>query len=145
GLAIDLLARRRHWVATGAMATAIALFVYQVVLVTTVIPFNPAKYNGPRRRGVALDAVISAAPAPVFTLGKPQANKLFYITHPIRSIAVPDATLPTPAWMFAPRVLMQQIEVVRPDLVVRILSPEGKGRDLVLARIERRPGGTNAP
>jgi hypothetical protein len=78
GLAIDPLARRRHWVAVSALATAIVLFVYQVVLVTAVIPLHAEKYSAPRRRGAAFDAIINAAPAPVFTLGKPQANQLFY-------------------------------------------------------------------
>jgi hypothetical protein len=92
-----------------------------------------------------LAIIISAAPAPVFTLGKPQANKLFYITHPIRSIAVADPALPAPAWIFAPRLLLGQIEVLRPDLVVRDLTPTVRGRGLVPARIERRPGWTKAP
>ena len=145
GLAIDPLARRRHWVAALALATAIVLFVYQVVLVTAVIPLHAEKYSAPRRGGAAFDAIISAAPAPVFTLGKPQANKLFYITHPIRSIEVADQALPAPAWIFAPRLLLEQIEVLRPDLVVRDLTPTVRGRGLVLARIERRPGWTKAP
>ena len=145
GLAIDPLARRRHWVAALALATGIVLFVYQVVLVTAVIPLHAEKYSAPRRGGAAFDAIISAAPAPVFTLGKPQANKLFYITHPIRSIEVADPALPAPAWIFAPRLLLEQIEVLRPDLVVRDLTPTVRGRGLVLARIERRPGWTKAP
>ncbi len=145
GLAIDPLARRRHWVAALALATGVVLFVYQVVLVTAVIPLHAEKYSAPRRGGAAFDAIISAAPAPVFTLGKPQANKLFYITHPIRSIEVADPALPAPAWIFAPRLLLEQIEVLRPDLVVRDLTPTVRGRGLVLARIERRPGWTKAP
>jgi hypothetical protein len=109
-----------------------------------VIPLRAEKYSAPRRRGAALDAVFSAAPAPVFILGKPQANKLFYVTHPIRSIAVADA-LPAPAWVFSPRVVLEQLQALRPDLVVRDMTPTVRGRGLVLARIERRPGWTKTP
>jgi 4-amino-4-deoxy-L-arabinose transferase-like glycosyltransferase len=145
GLALDPLARRRHWAAASALATIAILFVYQAVLVTAVIPLFAEKFGAPRRRGAALDAVIGSVPAPVFTLGKPQANKLFYVTHPIRSVTLPDATLSAPAWMFAPRSQLGRIEVLRPDLVVREVTPAVSGPGLVLARIERRPGWTKAP
>ena len=145
GLAIGPLARRRHFAATAALATTVVLFVYQVVLVTAVIPLYAEKFGAPRRRGAVLDTVIGAAPAPVFTLGKPQSNKLFYVTHPIRSITLSDVTLSAPAWMFAPRSQLPRIEALRPDLVVREVTPVATGPGLVLARIERRPGWTKAP
>jgi hypothetical protein len=69
----------------------------------------------------------------------------FYITHPIRCIEVADPALETPAWIFAPRLMLEQIEVLRPDLVVRDLTPTVRGRGLVMARIQRRPGWTKAP
>jgi 4-amino-4-deoxy-L-arabinose transferase-like glycosyltransferase len=145
GLAFEPLARRRQWLAAAALAGLALLFGYQMVLVTAVIPIYAEKFAAPRRRGPVLDAVIGAAPAPVFTLGKPQANKLFYLTHPIRSITLPDPALVAPAWMFAPRAQLGRIEALRPDLVVREVTPAVRGAGLVLARIERRPGTTPAP
>ena len=140
GLAIEPLWRRRHWTAITALATTVILFVYQVVLVTVVLPVLAEKYSAPRRRGAILDTIIGTAPAPVFTLGKPQANKLFYVTYPIRSIPLPGTDLPAPSWLFAPRSTLGWIATLRPDLVIREVTPAAVGPGLVLARIERRPG-----
>ena len=49
GLAIEPLARRRHWAAASALATAVGLFVYQVVLVTAVLPLQAERFSAPRR------------------------------------------------------------------------------------------------
>ena len=118
-----------------------------MVLVTAVLPLQAERFSAPRRRGVVLDAIIGAAPAPVFTLGKPQANKLFYVTHTIRSITVAEAasSLSAPAWIFAPRSQLGMIAALHPDLVVREVTPAATGPGLVLARIERRPDRTKAP
>ena len=47
GLAFGPLIRRRHWTAVAALAATVGLFVYQVVLVTLVIPHNVVKYGAP--------------------------------------------------------------------------------------------------
>jgi hypothetical protein len=94
GLAFGPLIQRRHWTAVAALAATGGLFVYQVVLVTVVTPHNVLKYSVPRRRAPILDAALAASPAPVFTIGKAQANKLFYLTHPIVSVE-PDNLRPT--------------------------------------------------
>ena len=67
GLAFGPLIQRRHWTAVAALAATVGLFVYQVVLVTVVIPHNVVKYSAPRRRAPILDAALAASPAPVFT------------------------------------------------------------------------------
>ena len=137
GLAFGPLARRRHWAAAAAVAATVGLFVYQVVLVTLVIPRHAEKYSAPRRRAPLLDAAIAAAPAPVFTLGKSQSNKLFYLTTPIRSVRPDDPALTAPAWVFASRKQLERLRALRSDLSVREVMPAVSGAGLVLARVER--------
>jgi hypothetical protein len=136
GLAFAPLFRRRHWLAITALAATIGLFVYQVVLVTLVIPHNVPKYGAPRRRAPVLDAAIAASPAPVFTIGKAQANKLFYLTHPILSVGPEDPALKAPAWVFASRKQLVRLQALRPELDIREVMPAMNGAGLVLARIE---------
>jgi 4-amino-4-deoxy-L-arabinose transferase-like glycosyltransferase len=136
GLAFEPLLRRRHWLARAAGAATIGLLVYQVILVTVVIPLRVAKYSAPRWRAPILDAAIAAAPAPVFTIGKAQSNKLFYLTHPIRSVGPEDPALRPPAWVFASRKQLDRVRALRPDLGIREVMPAVSGAGLVLARIE---------
>ena len=136
GLAFAPLFRRRHWLAITALAATIGLFVYQVVLVTLVIPHNMPKYSAPRRRAPVLDAAIAASPAPVFTIGKAQSNKLFYLTHPILSVGPEDPALKAPAWVFASRKQLVRLQALRPELDIREVMPAMNGAGLVLARIE---------
>jgi 4-amino-4-deoxy-L-arabinose transferase-like glycosyltransferase len=139
GLAFEPLARRRHWAAAAALAAAAGLFLYQAALVTVATPLLAEKLGAPRRHGAAIDAVIGAEPAPAFTLGKPQSNRLFYVSHPIRAITLSDPALPVPAWIFARRSELISITTLRQDLAVREVSPAVTGPGLVLARVERRP------
>jgi len=140
GLAIEPLWRRRHWAGAVALATAVILFVYQAVLQTVALPFVAEDVGTTRRLGVAIDATVRAAPAPVFTIGRPQSNKLFYVTQPIRSVALSDASLSAPAWVLAPRSDLGRLEKLRPDLTVQEVATALPGAGLVLARIEPRPG-----
>jgi 4-amino-4-deoxy-L-arabinose transferase-like glycosyltransferase len=136
GLAFGPLIQRRRRIAVAALAGAVGLFVYQVVFVTVVIPHNALKYGAPRRRAPVLDAAIAASPAPVFTIGKAQSNKLFYLMHPIVSVGVDSRALEPPAWVFASRRQLQQLRTLRPDLGVREVMPAINSGGLVLARIE---------
>ena len=139
GLAIEPLWRRRHWAGVVALATAVILFVVQVALVVVVRPFFADYYSNARNLAATIDATVRASPAPVFTLGRPRSNKLFYVTWPIRNIMDP-ATLSAPAWVLAPRSQLGRIETLRPDLAVHPTTAL-PGPGLVLARIERRRGG----
>ena len=136
GLAFGPLIQRRHWTAVAALAATVGLFVYQIVLVTVVIPHNVLKYSAPRRRAPILDAALAASPAPVFTIGKAQANKLFYLTHPIVSVGPDNPVLQAPAWVFGSRRQLERLRALRPDLDVREVMPAISGAGLVLARIE---------
>jgi 4-amino-4-deoxy-L-arabinose transferase-like glycosyltransferase len=139
GLAFGPLARRRPWQVGLALVTAAGLFVYQAALVTVVTPLLAERFEVPRRRGADIDAVIGAAPAPVFTLGKPQSNRLFYVSYPIRVLDLPEAPPPVPAWIFARRSELAAIAALGPDLLIHEVSQAVTGRGLVLVRLERRP------
>jgi 4-amino-4-deoxy-L-arabinose transferase-like glycosyltransferase len=138
GLALGPIARRRAWLAGAALAIAAGLFVYQAALVIVVTPFLADKLGAPRRRGAEIDAVIAAAPAPVFTLGKPQSNRLVYVSHPIRVVTPADTPIPVPAWVFARRSELGALGALGPDLVIREVSQTVTGPGLVLVRLERR-------
>jgi 4-amino-4-deoxy-L-arabinose transferase-like glycosyltransferase len=138
GLALEPIARRRAWLAGVAVAIGAGLLVYQAALVTVVTPFLADKLGAPRRRGAEIDAVIAAAPAPVFTLGKPQSNRLFYVSYPIRIVTPADRPIPVPAWVFARRSELGSMAALGPDLVIREVSQAVTGPGLVLVRLERR-------
>jgi 4-amino-4-deoxy-L-arabinose transferase-like glycosyltransferase len=138
GLALGPVARRWRWLAGGALAIAAGLFVYQTTLVTVVTPLLAERMGAPRRRGADIDAVIGAAPAPVFTLGKPQSNRLVYVSYPIRVVTPADAPIPVPAWVFARRSELGSMAALGPDLVIREVSQTVTGPGLVLVRLERR-------
>ena len=139
GLALGPLARRGRWEAPVALTTASGLLFFQAVFVTVVTPFMAEKFAAPRRRGAEISAVIGAAPAPVFTFGKPQSNRLFYVSHPIRIVTPADAPIPVPAWVFARRSELGSVAALGPDLVIREVSRAVTGPGLALVRVERRP------
>jgi hypothetical protein len=141
GLAIDHLWRLRQWAARVALATAAILFVYQVVLVTVVLSLFPERFGAQRRLSVDVDAAIRTAPAPLFTIGVPRSNQLFYVKWPIQTLTLPDPTLAAPAWVLAPRSDLGQLEELRPDLAVQEVTIPSASPDLALARIEWRPVG----
>jgi 4-amino-4-deoxy-L-arabinose transferase-like glycosyltransferase len=136
GIAIDPLWRRRHWAAAAALATVVVLFLGQVALVVAVRPFYADYYSKKRNFAAAINATVRASPAPLFVLGRPLLNKLFYVTWPIRTVMDADA-LPAPAWALTWRAQLGRIEAARPDLVIHVSGALPDPR-LVLARIERR-------
>jgi len=139
GLTIGTLWRRRHWTGSVAVALAGILFAYQVTLVTLALPRFTEEFDATRHLGVTIDAVVREAPAPLFTIEGPHANKLFYVTWPIQALLLPAAaTLPAPAWVVLSQPNLEQIETARPDLVFQVMATR-LPPDLVLAHVERRP------
>lgn len=98
------------------------------------------RFGAKRRLSVDVDAAIQTAPAPLFTIGAPRSNQLFYVKWPIQSLTLPDPTLAAPAWVLAPRSDLEQLEKLRPDLAVQEVPIPSASPDLALARIEWRPG-----
>jgi hypothetical protein len=137
-LAFGPLARRRRWEAALALVVGAGLLVYQAALVAVATPLMAEKLGAPRRRGGDIDAVIGQAPAPVFTLGKPQSNRLVYVSYPIRVIAPGEAPIPVPAWVFARRSELGSVPLLGSDLAVHEVDRAVTGPGLVLVRIERR-------
>jgi 4-amino-4-deoxy-L-arabinose transferase-like glycosyltransferase len=141
GLAIDALWRRGYPLARAAGAIAAALFAYQVALVAVAMPLFAERFAANRQAGVAFDRAIGVAPAPVFTIGGPHTNQLFYVTRPIRRVDDPSgAAITAPAWLLAPSADVEQLTKQRPDLVARIVVVTSSGPGLVAARLERRSG-----
>jgi hypothetical protein len=99
----------------------------------------PERFDAKSRLSVDVDAAIRTAPAPLFTIGVPWSNQLFYVKRPIQVLTLPDSTLAAPAWVLAPRSDLGQLEELRPDLVVREVPIPSASPGLALARIEWRP------
>jgi 4-amino-4-deoxy-L-arabinose transferase-like glycosyltransferase len=139
GLAFDQSWRRRQWAARVALGTVGVLFVYQIVLVNVALSIVPERFDAKRQLSVDVDAAIQTAPAPLFTIGTPRSNQLFYVKWPIQGLTLPASTLAAPAWVLAPRSGLGQLEELRPNLIVREVPIPSASPDLALARIERRP------
>jgi hypothetical protein len=141
GLTVEPLWRRRHWTVTVAGALVGVLFVYQVLLVTVVMPRSADHFGGTHHLGAAIDTAVRESPAPLFTIGAPQSNKLFYVTWPVRGLMLPDAaaTLSAPAWVLASASDLKRSEALRPDLAFSVVTTALPGPGLLLARVERRP------
>jgi 4-amino-4-deoxy-L-arabinose transferase-like glycosyltransferase len=141
-LAFDSLTRRNHPVARLAVAIVAILFAYQVVLATVVMPLFAERFGATRNSGLALDRAISAAPVPVFTIGGPHSNQLFYVSHPIRRIDdLSSKAITAPAWLLAPSADIMRFERARPDLAVHTVVATSAGPGLVAARLEPRSRG----
>jgi 4-amino-4-deoxy-L-arabinose transferase-like glycosyltransferase len=143
GLAFDSLTRRgNHPVARLAVTTVVILFAYQVVLATVVMPLFAERFGATRNAGLALDRAISAAPAPVFTIGGPHTNQLFYVTYPIRRVDdLSSKAITAPVWLLAPGADIVQFERARPDLTVHVVVATSAGPSLLAARLEPRSQG----
>jgi 4-amino-4-deoxy-L-arabinose transferase-like glycosyltransferase len=141
GLAFDDLWRVRRWVAQLALATAAVLFLYQVALVSVVLPLFPHWFHDPRKAIAGVEAAIRTAPAPVFVIGYPRSNQLFYLKVPIQSLSLTDSTLAGPAWVLAERSDLKHLVALRTDLSVHEIElPAAADLDFALARVERRWG-----
>jgi hypothetical protein len=143
GIAFHSIMRRgNHAVARLAVAIVVTLFAYQLALATVVMPLFAERFGATRNAGLALDRAISAAPAPVFTIGGPHTNQLFYVTHSIRRFDdLSSKIITAPAWLLAPRPDLAQFEKARPDLAVHVVVATSAGPGLVAARIEARSQG----
>jgi len=141
GFAFDALWHRGHLAARVAGAMAAILFAYQVALVTVAMPLFAERFGATRQAGMALERAIGAAPAPVFTIGGPHTNELFYVAQPIRRVVDPlSRAITAPAWLLAPSAEVRQLEKLRPDLTARVVVETSAGPGLVAARLERRSG-----
>ncbi|MGO9022185.1 MAG: ArnT family glycosyltransferase [Syntrophobacteraceae bacterium] len=140
GLAIDDLWQRCRVVSRFAAILLAALFAYQLVLVTVVMPMFPHSFGATRIAGQAIDQAIGRAPAPAFNIDGPDTNQLFYVSHPIHGLDLRDAMkVAPPAWLLLAPHKLSWIEAQNPDFAVSQLISTTSGVELVAARIGSRP------
>jgi hypothetical protein len=140
GLAIDDLWQRCRVVSRFAAILLAALFAYQLVLVTVVMPMFPHSFGATRIAGQTIDQAIGRAPAPAFNIDGPDTNQLFYVSHPIHGLDLRDAMkVAPPAWLLLAPHKLSWIEAQNPDFAVSQLISTTSGVELVAARIGSRP------
>lgn len=115
-----------------------AFVVYQVVLVTIVMPIMSQRFGASRADGLALARAIDRDPAPVYCTGL-DTNQLFYVRRPIQCLDIDKAPLPlTPAWLLVPHSVAEDLAKRRTDLDFKIVVETSSGSRLVAARIDRK-------
>ncbi len=123
-LVCQALWRRRHPIARVAIAIAVGLFAYQIVLTNIATLVVPDLFAEGRRAGEAIAKAIEADPAPVYCENC-DATRLFYVGLPIQSIGSGDlAGLKAPAWLLTYAGQSDRIARERPDLSVGTLIEE---------------------
>lgn len=115
GLAFDDLWQRRHLLARLAITLLAGLMVYQFALVGLVMPIFPARFGASRIAGFTIAQAVGQS-APVFNVGGPNPNQLFYVSRPIRRIRREEALhLEIPAWLVLAPWELEWIKSQHPD------------------------------
>lgn len=115
-----------------------AFVVYQVVLVTIVMPVMSQRFGASREDGLTLARAVDRDPAPVYSTGL-DTNQLFYVARPIQCLNIDKEPLPpTPAWLLMPQRVAEDLAKRRPDLEFRIVVETRSGSQLVAARMDRK-------
>jgi 4-amino-4-deoxy-L-arabinose transferase-like glycosyltransferase len=116
GLAFDDLWQRRRLLVRLAITFLAALMVYQFALVCIVMPVFAAPFGASRTAGFAIARAVGRQSAPVFNVGGPNPNQLFYVSRPIRRIRREEALdLRIPAWLVLAPWELEWIKSQHPD------------------------------
>jgi hypothetical protein len=100
GLAFDDLWQRRRLLVRLAIPLLAGLMVYQFALVCIVMPVFAAAFGASRTAGFAIAQAVGRQSAPVFNVGGPNPNQLFYVSRPIHRIRREEALhLKIRAWL----------------------------------------------
>jgi 4-amino-4-deoxy-L-arabinose transferase-like glycosyltransferase len=115
GLAFDDLWQRRRLFVRLAITLLAGLMVYQFALVCIVMPVFAARFGASRTAGFAIAQAVGQS-APVFNVGGPNPNQLFYVSRPIRRIRREEALhLKIPAWLVLAPWELEWIKSQHPD------------------------------
>jgi hypothetical protein len=116
----------------------VLMIVYQIALVTLVMPMFADRFGASRSDGIRIGQVIRAEPAPAFCTSI-DTNQLFYAGIRLECLPYGDATtLTVPAWLVAPRVSLAVVALLRPDLDLQVVLETNSGPKLVVARVTEK-------
>jgi 4-amino-4-deoxy-L-arabinose transferase-like glycosyltransferase len=117
GLAFDDLWQRRRLIVRLAITLLAGLMVYQFALVCIVMPIFAARFGASRIAGFAIAQAVGQS-TPVFNVGGPNPNQLFYVSRPIRRISREEALhLKIPAWLVLAPWELAWIKSQHPDYI----------------------------
>jgi 4-amino-4-deoxy-L-arabinose transferase-like glycosyltransferase len=115
GLACDDLWQRRRLLVRLAMTLLAGLMLYQFALVCIVMPVFATRFGATRTAGFAIAQAVGQS-VPVFNVGGPNPNQLFYVSRPIRRIRREEALdLEIPAWLVLAPWELEWIKSRHPD------------------------------
>ena len=135
GLAFDDLWQLRHLVTRLAISLLAGLMVYQFVLVCIVMPVFAARFGASRTAGFAIAQAVGQS-VPVFNVGGPNPNQLFYVSRPIRWIGREEALhLKIPAWLVLAPWELEWLKSRRPDYFFGEAIQTTSGPGLIAVRI----------
>jgi hypothetical protein len=139
GIAWDAL--EKSWYAAvrrvGGMALCV-LIIFQVALVTIVMPLFARHFGETRVAGQAIERAISAAPAPAYCLGL-DTNVFFYLHAPPRCLDLEGmAAVTPPAWLLIPYLAVPVFATLRPDVDARIVLDSMTEAQLTATRIDKK-------
>jgi 4-amino-4-deoxy-L-arabinose transferase-like glycosyltransferase len=142
GIGWDLLAKSNHFLWQRIAATVLgALVVYQLVLVTVIVPFLSDRFGASRIDGLALDRAVGADADPAYCFGydRIDTNTMFYVRKPLH-YGFDEKSVTPPAWLLIPRANMAAFARLRPDLDVRTDVETSWGEQLAAVRIDKKSG-----
>jgi 4-amino-4-deoxy-L-arabinose transferase-like glycosyltransferase len=135
GLAFDDLWHRRRLLVQLAITLLAGLMMYQFALVWIVMPVFAARFGATRTAGFAIAQAVAQS-APVFNVGGPNPNQLFYVSRPIRRIRREEAlNLKIPAWLVLAPWELEWIKSQNPDYVFGEAIQTTSGPGLIAVRI----------
>jgi 4-amino-4-deoxy-L-arabinose transferase-like glycosyltransferase len=139
GIAWDALEKSRYAMVRRVGSTALSiLIVYQVALVTLVMPLFSTRFGETRIAGQAIDRAIAPAPPPAYCLGL-DTNVFFYLRAPPKCLDLEGiAALTPPAWLLIPHVAVPAFAKLRPDVDIRIVLDSLTEARLTATRIDKK-------
>ncbi|MGZ4984859.1 MAG: ArnT family glycosyltransferase [Chthoniobacterales bacterium] len=139
GLAFDDLCQRRRVFVRLAVTLLVALMAYQFALVWIVMPIYAARFGASRTAGVAIAQAVSPS-APIFNVGGPDTNQLFYASRPIRWIRREEALqIEPPAWLVLAPSELEWIKARQPNYFFGQSVRTTSGHNLIAVEIGESP------
>lgn len=136
GLVFDDLWQRRRVFVRLAIALLTGLMVYQFALVCIVMPIFAARFGASRTAGFTIAQAVGQS-VPVYNVGGPNPNQLFYVSRPIRVVQRIDAPqIEAPAWLVLPPAELEWIKVHGPNYSFGQSVRTTSGPGLIAVRID---------
>ena len=139
GFGWDALAATRYHMLRRLIGGVVALLiVFQLALMSVVMPIRAADFGRSRLDGQAIEQAIRMNPAPAYCTDM-ASNQLFYMRAPIRCVEPADIrSLTAPFWLVVPGDSLAVLAELRPELNAHLTVMTTSGPKLVAVRLDAR-------